>query len=113
MVPHDEQLLTDKQLREASAEQINDLIARIDLLLQRRGEGGLVRRPATDRPMPADPLGPGTLSAQSSLSPQGAEAPVCCGRGARWPLCGRVRRRSSGPGGGSSSVVEDERKRIR
>lgn len=64
MLPHDEQLLTDKQLREASAEQINDLIDRINLLLQRRGEGGLMRRPATDRPMPADPLGPGTIGSE-------------------------------------------------
>ena len=46
MLPADEQLLTDKDLREASSDQINDLIARINLMLQRNGEPGLVRRGA-------------------------------------------------------------------
>jgi hypothetical protein len=34
MLPDDQQLLTDKQLRDASDEQVQDLIARLDLLLR-------------------------------------------------------------------------------
>lgn len=48
MLSANEQLLTDKQLRDASPEQIWDLIARINIMLQRNGEPGLVRREAEE-----------------------------------------------------------------
>lgn len=48
MLSADEQLLTDKDLREASPDQINDLIARINLMLQMNGEPGLVKRGAEE-----------------------------------------------------------------
>jgi len=34
LLPEDQQLLTDQQLRDASPDQNNDLVARIDMLLQ-------------------------------------------------------------------------------
>jgi hypothetical protein len=45
VLPHDQQLLTDQQLRDASPEQIDDLIQRIHLMLQMKGEPGLLRHP--------------------------------------------------------------------
>jgi hypothetical protein len=67
MVPQFEELLTDQQLREASPDQINDLVARIDLMLRRRGEPGLVRPRPDDLPEPgdpSDPLDPGTIGTE-------------------------------------------------
>ena len=37
MLPDDQQLLSDQQLRDASDEQLQDLIARLDLLLRSKG----------------------------------------------------------------------------
>jgi len=67
MPPHFEELLTDKQLREASTDQINDLVARIDMEIRRRGEPGLVLREPDDTPAPDDleePLDPGTIGTE-------------------------------------------------
>jgi len=59
MLPPEEELLSDKELREASDEQIRNLIARIDLVLQGRGEPGItVRRQPEDQPRPSDPSDP-------------------------------------------------------
>jgi hypothetical protein len=64
MLPDNQQLLTDQQLRDASNEQLQDLIARIDLLLRSKGQPGLTtRRPPDedqrDTPEPPDPADPG------------------------------------------------------
>jgi len=69
MLPDDQQLLTDKQLREASDEQLQGLIARLDLLLRSKGQPGLTTRSPEDQRRhgpepsgpadPADPAGPG------------------------------------------------------
>ena len=62
MLPDDQQLLTDKQLRDASDDQLQDLIARLDLLLRSKGQPGLTTRSPEDRrhaPKPSDPAGPG------------------------------------------------------
>ena len=40
MLPHERELLTDRQLREASRDQIEDLVHRINLILRERGEEG-------------------------------------------------------------------------
>jgi hypothetical protein len=37
MLPHERELLTDQQLRDASLDQIEDLVQRINLALQKRG----------------------------------------------------------------------------
>lgn len=61
MLPEDQQLLTDQQLRDASYEQLQDLIARIDLLLRSKGQPGLTLRPPEDErdaPEPSDPADP-------------------------------------------------------
>ena len=62
LLPEDQQLLTDQQLRDASNEQLQDLIARLDLLLRSKGHPGLtLHRPEEDErdtqepPDPADP----------------------------------------------------------
>ena len=47
-------MLTDQQLRDASPYQNNDLVARIDMRLQCRGEPELVRRQPDDMPEPGD-----------------------------------------------------------
>jgi hypothetical protein len=55
-------LLTDKQLRDASDEQLQDLIARVDLLLRSKGQPGLTLHPPedeSDAPEPSDPADPG------------------------------------------------------
>ena len=44
MLPPEEELLSDKELSEASDEQIRNLIARIDLMLQGRGHPGIIVR---------------------------------------------------------------------
>ena len=58
MLPEDQQLLTDQQLRDASYEQLQDLIARVDLLLRSKGQPGLSLDPPED-PEPTDPADPG------------------------------------------------------
>ena len=40
MLPHERELLTERQLREASRDQIEDLVHRINLILKERGEAG-------------------------------------------------------------------------
>ena len=50
--------LSDQQLRDASEEQLQDQIARIDLLLRSKGQPGLAQHPPEDErdiPEPADP----------------------------------------------------------
>jgi hypothetical protein len=61
LLPEDQQLLTDQQLRDASYEQLQDLIARIDLLLRSKGQPGLTLRPPEDErdaSEPSDPADP-------------------------------------------------------
>jgi hypothetical protein len=67
LLPEDQQLLSDEQLRDASDEQLQDLIARVDLLLRSKGQPGLTLRPPEDEratPKPADPPDPGTIGAE-------------------------------------------------
>ena len=67
MLPEDQQLLTDQQLRDASSEQLQDLIARVDLLLRSKGQPGLTLRPPEDEPdtpEPTDPADPGTIGTE-------------------------------------------------
>ena len=62
LLPEDQQLLSDQQLRDASDEQMQDLIARVDLLLRSKGQPGLTLQPpedARDTPEPSDPADPG------------------------------------------------------
>jgi hypothetical protein len=40
MLPHERKLLTDRQLREASRDQIEDLVHRLNLILREREEPG-------------------------------------------------------------------------
>jgi hypothetical protein len=57
LLPHEEELLTDQQLRDASVEQIENLVQRINLALQLRGMDGLVWQKSgtrTDRQHPDD-----------------------------------------------------------
>ena len=63
MLPHEDPLLTDQQLREASVEQIEDLVQRINLALQARGMPGLRWRqtPEEEGPRASDPADPGAL----------------------------------------------------
>ena len=59
MLRHERKLLTDQQLRDASRDQLEDLVHRINLMLQARGEPGLVWKTALgDEPRPADPSDP-------------------------------------------------------
>ena len=61
LLPEDQQLLSDQQLRDASEEQLQDLIARVDLLLRSKGQAGLTLHPpedARDTPEPTDPADP-------------------------------------------------------
>ena len=71
LLPEDQQLLSDQQLRDASDEQLQDLIARVDLLLRSKGQPGLRLRPPEDAPDipeptdPSDPLDdPGTIGTE-------------------------------------------------
>jgi hypothetical protein len=56
MLPHERKLLTDRQLKEASRDQIEDLVQRLNLIWQARGEPGQLvwslrpEDPASDRP---------------------------------------------------------------
>ena len=67
MLPEDQQLLSDQQLRDASDEQLQDLIARVDLLLRSKGQPGLTLHPPEDwrdTPGPTDPSDPGTIGSE-------------------------------------------------
>ena len=67
MLPDDQQLLSDQQLRDASEEQLQDLIARLDLLLRSKGQQGLTLhapKDERDTPEPADPADPGTIGSE-------------------------------------------------
>ena len=62
MLPHEDPLLTDQQLRDASLDQLEDLVQRLNLALQSRGMPGLVWRQAPeDQPRASDPADPGNL----------------------------------------------------
>ena len=62
MLPHERKLLTDRQLRDASHDQIEDLVHRLNLILRERGEGGQLvwsltpEDPARGDPTLSDPL---------------------------------------------------------
>ena len=67
----DQLLLSDQQLRDASDEQLQDLIARVDLLLRSKGQPGLrLQTPEDERdiPEPTDPSDslddPGTIDTE-------------------------------------------------
>ena len=67
MLPDDQRLLSDQQLRDASDEQLQDLIARLDLLLRSKGQPGLALHPPGDErdtPESADPSDPGTIGSE-------------------------------------------------
>jgi hypothetical protein len=68
LLPEDQQLLSDQQLRDASDEQLQDLIARLDLLLRSKGQQGLATRhpPKDERDTqePTDPSDPGTIGTE-------------------------------------------------
>jgi hypothetical protein len=64
LLPEDQQLLSDQQLRDASDQQLQDLIARVDLLLRSKGQPGLTLQAPEDKhdtPEPADSSDPGTI----------------------------------------------------
>lgn len=62
MLPHERELLTDQQLRDASLDQIEDLVQRINLTMQGRGMPGLVWSTSPeDRTTLADPPNPDTI----------------------------------------------------
>jgi hypothetical protein len=66
LLPHEEPLLTDKQLWDASLDQLEDLVQRINLALQERGMPVLMWQQAPDHsaeeqrhaPEPSDPADP-------------------------------------------------------
>jgi hypothetical protein len=67
LLPDDQQLLSDQQLRDASFEQFQDLIARFDLPLRSKGQPGLALHPPEverDTPEPAYPSDPGTIGTE-------------------------------------------------
>jgi hypothetical protein len=58
LLPEDQQLLSDQQLRDASEEQLQDLIVCLELMLRRKGQPSLTLHPPEDErdtPEPADP----------------------------------------------------------
>ncbi len=56
MLPHERKLLTDRQLREASRDQIEDLVHRLNLILREREEPGqLVWSLTSEEPARGDP----------------------------------------------------------
>jgi hypothetical protein len=67
LLPHERPLLTNQQLREASIDQIEDLVQRINLVLQERGMSGIVWQRAPedqvgeDHPARSDPFDPPTI----------------------------------------------------
>ena len=68
LLADDQQLLSDQQLRDASDEQLQDLIARVDLLLRSKGQPGLTLHPPEDderdSPEAGDPSDPGTIGTE-------------------------------------------------
>jgi hypothetical protein len=67
LLSEDQQLLSDQQLRDASDEQLQDLIARLDLLLRSKGQPGLTLHPPEverDTPGLTDPSDPGTIGSE-------------------------------------------------
>jgi hypothetical protein len=72
LLPENEQLLSDQELRDASEEQLQDLIARLDLLMRSKGQRGLAVHPPDEdergTPEPTDPSDPredpGTIGAE-------------------------------------------------
>jgi hypothetical protein len=57
LLPHESPLLTDQELRDASLDQIEDLVQRVNLALQERGMPGLMwQQPPADI---SGHLGPG------------------------------------------------------
>jgi hypothetical protein len=67
LLSDDQQLLSDQQLRDASDEQLQDLIARLDLLLRSKGQAGLALHPPEGEratPEPTDPSDPGTIGSE-------------------------------------------------
>jgi hypothetical protein len=70
LLPEDQQLLSDQQLRDASDEQLQDLIARVDLLLRSKGQPGLtLHTPEDERDAPE----PGDLSGAQDPGTVGSE----------------------------------------
>jgi hypothetical protein len=70
LLPDDQLLLSDQQLRDASDEQLQDLIARVDLLLRSKGQPGLkLDAPEDERDAPdstdlSGPQDPGTIGSE-------------------------------------------------
>jgi hypothetical protein len=67
LLPDYQQLLSDQQLRDASDEQLQDLIARVDLLLRSKGQPGLTLHPPEDERdsrEASDPSDPGTIGTE-------------------------------------------------
>ena len=65
MLPHERELLTDQQLRDASVDQIEDLVQRMNLMMRERGLPGLVWSTThEDRPERFDPLDPGNIGSE-------------------------------------------------
>jgi hypothetical protein len=58
LLPHESPLLTDQQLREASLDQLEDLVQRVNLALQERGMPALVWQQAPSADVSGQ-LGPG------------------------------------------------------
>ncbi len=61
LLPEEQPLLTDQQLRDTSNEQLQDLIARVDLLLRSKRQSGLTLHPPEDEreiPEPPNPVEP-------------------------------------------------------
>jgi hypothetical protein len=67
MLPHERKLLTNQQLRDASLDQIEDLVQRLNLTLGERGMAGLVwqrepeNRAGEARTEASDPFDPPTI----------------------------------------------------
>ena len=70
LLPEDQQVLSYQQLEDASDKQLQDLIARVDLLLRSKEQPGLTLRPPEDErdtpepTDPSDPLDPGTIGTE-------------------------------------------------
>ena len=64
LLPHERKLLTDQQLRGASIDQIEDLVHRLNLVLQERGVPGLVWQRE-----PEDRAGEGHTARSDSFDP--------------------------------------------
>jgi hypothetical protein len=68
LLPHERKLLTDQQLRDASIDQIEDLVHRLNLVLQERGVPGQLvwhrtseDQAGEDHPGRSDPFDPPTI----------------------------------------------------